>query len=198
MILPAVVLVHIFSYLATASGVCYGWWKLITRGAYLREDELYKLDLSGSEDLYRFLPLKMFATLTRLNISSTRKSNKHFLQIIRAAENLENLDISNCMSLTQSSIFKAKNVFGRGLEYVDISGNQGKFTILAVACLCSCESLQTMVAHGYNFTADELQFLSRTFKSVSSGTLQLETEDGYNPIDIMSTFEEELFDELFL
>ena len=88
------VLVHIFSYLeiedlSRASGVCYDWWKLITRGAYLREAELHELDLSGLEDLYRLLPLKMFATLMRLNISSTRISNQHFLQIICAAKNLE-------------------------------------------------------------------------------------------------------------
>lgn len=98
---PAVVLIHIFSYLeiddlARATGVCYDWWKLIARGRYLKEAELYELDLPKMEDLYRFLPLKMFATLTRLNISSTKISNRHFLQIIRTAVNLEYLDIANC------------------------------------------------------------------------------------------------------
>ena len=53
------------------------------------------------------------------------------------------------------------------------------------------------MAHGYNFSAEELLFLSRTFESLSSGALQLETEDGYNPIDVMSAFEEELFDKSF-
>lgn len=203
MMFPAVVLIHIFSYLeiedlTRAAGVCYDWWKLISRGRYLKEAELYDMDLPGSEDLYRFLPLKMFATLTRLDISSTRISNRHFLQIIRTAENLEYLNISNCTSLEQSSIFEIKNaVFSRGVEYVDISGNQERFTILAVACLCSCENIQTIVAHRFNFTAEELLFLSRTFESLSSGALQLETDDGYNPIDVMSTFEEELFDESF-
>ena len=203
MMFPTLVLIHIFSYLeikdlVRASGVCYDRWKLIARGRHLKEAEVYELDLSETEDLYRFLPLTMFATLTRLNNSSTKISNRHFLQIIRTAANLEYLDISNCTSLEQTSIFEIKNaVFSRGLEYVDISGNQERFTILAVACLCSCENIQTIVVHGYNFHGEELLFLSRTFESLSSGALQLETEDGYNPIDVMSTFEEELFDESF-
>ena len=166
--------------------MCKEWWKVISRGAYLKEAEPYELDLSRSEHAYRFVPLKMFAGV----------SNRHFEQLSRTAEILEFLDISNCSSLEQSSIFQAKKAFSR-LEYVDISGNQGNFTILAVACLCSCESLQMIVAHGFTFTVEELLFLSKTFESVSSGELQLELEDGYNVISVMSTFEEELFDEFF-
>ena len=197
----SVVLTVIFSFLGIedlvrAARVCKEWWKVISRGAYLKEAEPYELDLSRSEDAYRFVPLKMFALLTHLNISSTGVSNRHFEQLSRTAENLEFLDISNCSSLKQSSIFQAKKAFSR-LEYVDISGNQGNFTILAVACLCSCESLQMIVAHGFTFTVEELLFLSQTFESVSSGELQLELEDGYNVISVMPTFEEELFDEFF-
>lgn len=193
---PSVVLTLIFSFLeiedlVRAARVCKDWWKVISRGVYLKEAEPYELDLSRSEDAYRFVPLKMFALLTHLNISSTGVSNRHFEQLSRTAENLEFLDISNCSSLEQSSIFQAKKAFSR-LEYMDISGNQGNFTILAVACLCSCESLQMIVAHGF-----ALLFLSKTFESVSSGELQLELEDGFNVISVMSTFEEELFDEFF-
>ena len=166
MMFPVMVLIHICSYLeiedlTRATDVCFDWWKLIARGRYLKEAEMYELDLSETENLYHFLPLKMFATLKRLNISSTKISNRHFLQIIYTAENLEYLDISNCTSVEQSSSFEIKNaVLSRGLEYVDISGNQEKFTILAVVCLCSCENIQTIVAHGYNFNAEELLFLS--------------------------------------
>lgn len=157
---PSVVLTLIFSFLeiedlVRAARVCKDWWKVISRGVYLKEAEPYKLDLSRSEDAYRFVPLKMFALLTHLNISSTGVSNRHFEQLSRTAENLEFLDISNCSSLEQSSIFQAKKAFSR-LEYMDISGNQGNFTILAVACLCSCESLQMIVAHGFTFTVEEL------------------------------------------
>ena len=59
------------------------------------------------------------------------------------------------------------------------------------------ENIQTIVEHGYNFHGEELLFLLRTFESPSSSALQLETEDRYNPIDVMSTFQEELFDESF-
>ena len=185
---PSVVLTLIFSFLeiedlVRAARVCKDWWKVISRGVYLKEAEPYELDLSRSEDAYRFVPLKMFALLTHLNISSTGVSNRHFEQLSRTAENLEFLDISNCSSLEQSSIFQAKKAFSR-LEYVDISGNQGNFTILAVACLCSCESLQMIVAHGFTFTVEELLFLSKTFESVSSGELRLELEDGYNVISL--------------
>ena len=197
----SVVLTVIFSFLeiedlVRAARVCKEWWKVISRGTYLKEAEPYELDLSRSEDAYRFVPLKMFSLLTHLNISATGVSNRHFEQLSRTAENLEFLDISNCSSLEQSSIFQAKTAFSR-LEYVDISGNQGNFTILAVAYLCSCESLQMIVAHGFTFTVEELLFLSQTFESVSSGELQLELEDGYNVISVMSTFEEELFDKFF-
>ena len=197
----SVVLTVIFSSLeiedlVRAARVCKEWWKVISRGAYLKEAEPYELDLSRSEDAYRFVPLRMFTLLTHLNISSTGVSNRHFEQLSRTAENLEFLDISNRSSLEQSSIFQAKKAFSH-LEYVDISGNQGNFTIWAVACLCSCESLQMIVAHGFTFTVEELLFLSQTFESVSSGELQLELEDGYNVISVMSTFEEELFDEFF-
>ena len=127
---PVMVLIHICSYLeiedlTRATDVCFDWWKLIARGRYLKEADMYELDLSETENSYHFLPLKMFATLTRLNISSTKISNRYFLQIICTAVNLEYLDISNCTSVEQSSIFEIKNaIFSRRLEYVDISGNQ--------------------------------------------------------------------------
>ena len=105
------------------------------------------MNLSGSEDAFCFVPVKMFASLTHLKISSTNISNQHFQQLNRTAENLEFLDISNCSGLEEISIFQVKSAFSR-LEYVNISGNQGRFSVLAVACLCSCESVQMIVAHG--------------------------------------------------
>ena len=56
--------------------------------------------------------------------------------------------------------------------------------------------MHMLVAHGYNFTAEELLFLIKTFESVSSGSLELETDDGYNPVPLMNRFEGELFDDL--
>ena len=119
--LPSVVLILIFSFLETedlirAARVCCHLWKLISRGAYLKETEPYKLDFSRLEDAYRFVPLKMFVSLMRLNISSTRICNRHFQQLVHTAENVEFLDISNCSSFGQSSIFQAKKSFSH-LKY---------------------------------------------------------------------------------
>ena len=58
--------------------------------------------------------------------------------------------------------------------------------------------MQTIVAHGYSFSADELLFLTKTFHSVSSGTLDLDTEDGCNALSVLSAFEEELYEDLIL
>ena len=144
---------------------------------------MYRLDLSETEDL----------SLLATDYVCYVDTPQHYFD-----KDFKYLDISNCTSLEQTSIFEIKNaVFSRRLEYVDISGNQERVTILAVTCLCSCENIQTIIAHGYNFHGEKLLFLSRTFESLSSGALQLKTEDRYIPIDVMSTFEEELLDELF-
>ena len=48
--------------------VCYEWWKMIFgQFSVLREVEWQELDISGTGRLYRFIPLKMFSTLERLN-----------------------------------------------------------------------------------------------------------------------------------
>ena len=140
----SVLWIHVFSFLGendqiSVAGVCYEWWKMIFgKFSVLREMEWQELDISGTGRLYRFIPLKMFSTLERLNMSSTMITNAHFQQIVQEARNLESLNISNCSSLDQSCIFQMKQYVGK-LRHVDISGN-AKFTILAVACLCSWKS----------------------------------------------------------
>lgn len=122
-------------------------------------------------------------------------TNAHFRQMVQEARNLQSVNIANCPSLDQSCIFQVKEDFGQ-LRHIDISGN-AKFTILTVACLCSCEDLEILVAHGYQFSAEELLLLEKTFESTTGGTLELETDDEYNALDVMTTFAEELFrDEL--
>ena len=54
-----------------------------------------------------------------------------------------------------------------------------------------------IVAHGYNFSADELLFLTKTFDSVASGTLELETDDGFNALSVFRAFEDELYEDFF-
>ena len=53
------------------------------------------------------------------------------------------------------------------------------------------------MACGYDFTADELLFLSKTFETVASGDLEMEIEDRYNPLPVLSEFEQELYKDLF-
>ena len=190
--IPSVVLFHVFSFLDTEdllsiSRVCFEWWEFIFKGPFLKDAELFELDLSGTGDMYHFILLKMFANLTHLTLSSTAVTNRHFQQIVNKASDLEYLDISNCTFHALSR-----------LEYANISGNCEKFTILAVACLCSYESVQTIVAHGYSFSADESLFLTKTFHSVPSGTLDLDSEDGCNALSVLSAFEEELYEDLLL
>ena len=86
-----------------------------------------------------------------------KRGPQQLLQIVNKASDLEYLDISNCAFLNQSTIFHGKNALSR-LEYANISGN---CEILAVVRLCSYENVQTIVAHGYRFSADELLFLCR-------------------------------------
>ena len=164
--------------LTRTAGVCFEWWTMIMRGPYLKDLEWDDLDLSGTGSLYHFIPLRMFAELTRLNMALTNISNCHFQQIIRNAPNLEFLDISNCQNLEQSSIFHIKSALPY-LERVNISGNRN-FTILAVASLCSCENIHMLEAHGYNFNAEELLFPMKTFEAVSSGSMELETDDAFD------------------
>jgi len=184
--------------LVSAAGVCYEWWEMIfrTRESLLMDLEWEELDLSGRESLYRFVPLRMFTALINLNLSSTAISNRHLQQIIRFAANLDSLNISNCPGLDQSCIFQIKQDLNQ-LRHVDISGNP-QFTVLAVACLCSCKNLQIIVTYGLKLSPEELLFLTKTFDSVSNGTLEIETEDGYDAANAMNMFAEEVFEDELL
>lgn len=140
--------------------------------------------------LYSFVPLRMFTALINLNLSSTAISNHHLQQIIRVASNLDRLYIFNCPDLDQSCIFQIKQDLNQ-LRHVNISGNP-QLTILVVACLYSCKNLQIIVTYGLKFSPEELLFLTKTFDSVSNGTLEIETEDGYDAANAMNMFAEEV------
>ena len=141
----------------------------------------------------------MFTALINLNLSSTAISNRHLQQIIRiirVAANLDSLNISNCPGLDQSCFFQIRQDLNQ-LRHVDISGNP-QFTVLAVACLCSCKNLQIIVTYGLKLSPEELLFLTKTFDSVSNGTLEIETEDGYDAANAMNMFAEEVFEDELL
>lgn len=155
------------------------------------EREWEELNLSQSGVLYRFLLRRVFRYLTVLNLASTQVASRHFLQIVRSAISLETLDISNCPNISQVTIFQARESL-RDLQHVAISGNI-QFTILTVACLCSCPNIASIEAHGIPLSPEDMLFLWKTFKLVASGEIQLETDDGYCPLLVMNTFERELF-----
>ena len=190
-----VILLSVFRFLdlndlTRAAGACYEWWCVIKRHG-LMERDWEELDLSGTGKLYCVIPLRAFRSLTCLNLASTQLSNHHFQQMMQTAINLERLDISDCPAVDQIAIFRAKES-QRELQHIAISRNT-QFTVLAIACLCSFPERVTIEAHGIELRAEELLFLSKTFESVGNGYLQLETEEGYNPLDIMNTFEHKLF-----
>lgn len=115
--IPSLVLFHVFSLLDTdkllsISRVCFKWWTIVFKGPFLRNAELFELDLGGMGDLYRFVPLKLFANLTRLTLSSTEVTNSHLQQIVSKASELEYLDISNCLRLDKTCIFQGKSAVG--------------------------------------------------------------------------------------
>lgn len=83
------------------------------------------------------------------------------------------------------------------MDISQISGNP-QFTVLAVACLCSCKNLQIIVTYGLTLSPEELLFLTKTFDSVSNGTLEIETEDGYDAANAMNMFAKEVFEDELL
>ena len=57
---------YVFGYLneselVFAAQVCFEWWKIIFRGPFMKDVELpEEIDLSGSGNLYQFIPLRLF------------------------------------------------------------------------------------------------------------------------------------------
>lgn len=83
------------------------------------------------------------------------------------------------------------------MDISQISGNP-QFTVHAVACLCSCKNLQIIVTYGLTLSPEELLFLTKTFDSVSNGTLEIETEDSYDAANAMNMFAKEVFEDELL
>ena len=195
--------IYVFAFLdekdlVSAAGLFYEWWEMIfrIRESFLMDLEWEELDPSRRGSLYRFVPLRMFTALINLNLSSTAISNRHLQQIIRVAANLDGLNISNCPGLDQSCIFQIRQDLNQ-LRHVDISGNP-QCTVLAVACLCSCKNLQIILTYGLTLSPEEFLFLTKTFDSVSNGTLEIETEDGYDAANAMNMFAKEVFEDELL
>lgn len=194
----SVIWIYVFQFLnlselARAAGTCFAWWSTIKRHRLMEGREWEELDLSESGSLYQFIPRRVFRYLTSLTLASTGVTHRHFRQMMRSSTTFEVLDISYCPGISQVTIFQAKDNLDY-LQHVAISGNT-HLTILAVACLYSCPNITMLEAHGLQLSAEELLFLRKTFECVARGDVQLETDDGYNPLLIMDTFHRELFDD---
>ena len=137
------ILVSVFQFLnlndlARAAATCFEWWSTIKK-YHLMERDREELDISGTGKLYCFIPRRAFVSLTSLNIVSTELTNRHFKQRMESAISLQQLNISYCPALDQIAIFQAKEMLHE-LVHIAISGNR-RFTILAIACLCSSQNL---------------------------------------------------------
>ena len=155
-----------------AAATTFSWWQMIFGKQYSRhslcnerrsEDGELGLDLSGTEKLYLFIPVSVFRELTDLKMNSTSITSKHFQQIARSAEFLQTLEIADCLEIDQTSFFMARPYLSCELEIVDISRNP-KFTVLAVACLCSCTSIHRQVLHDIKLSPEGTTFLTKNFR----------------------------------
>lgn len=189
----------VFNYLGpedltSVASVCLTWWKFVFRGgkATARKFlECQDLTLVNTGRLFQKVPLKLFSRLYSIDLSRTCISSKNFLQLVSTAKRLGELNIQACAGIEEQALFKAKSSC-RFLKCINISHNE-QFGILAIACLCSMESLQEICARGINLEYREILFLSKTFPRLGNG-LDLETDstDGdyfFDAVDIASDFD---------
>ena len=95
------------------------------------------------------------------------------------------------------AIFEAKPLL-RLSRSINVFHNK-KFTVLAIACLCSLDSLQQIHARGIHMEFKGLLFLSKTFPRLKDGQERVidRTDSDYlfDAMDIASDFE--LLEDLF-
>ena len=134
----------------TCAGVCYSWWKLVLREIrYLKKQIISKrreLDISNIGNLYQKLPLQMFVRLRSANLNGTTISTENFILFTTAAKHLRVPQIERCENISEDAIFRAKHSL-QSLESVNISYNS-QFGVLAIACLCSYESIMDICFDG--------------------------------------------------
>ena len=164
-----------------------------TKGKHLCPD----ITLANTGRLSQLLPLKLLSGLCRINLSGTSISSQHFLQLVSTARRLWELNIQYCVKIGEKGIFKAKLSLPL-LRRINISQN-GQFTILAIACLCSIDALEEITARGISLEYKEILFLSNTFPQLRNGLdLETDTTDGdyfFDAVDIVSDLDD--LDDLF-
>lgn len=102
-----------------------------------------------SGKLYQKIPVPIFVGIHSLNLSETTISSSNFIRLTTAAIHLRALKIERCGNITEDAIFQSKYTLQR-LRSVDISFNP-QFGILAIACICSNQSIQDICFNGINW-----------------------------------------------
>ena len=115
--------------------------------------------------------------------------------VASSARQMRELSIEGCMGIL--AIFEAKPLL-RLSRSINVFHNK-KFTVLAIACLCSLDSLQQIRARGIHMEFKEILFLSKTFPRLKDGQERVidRTDSDYlfDAMDIASDFE--LLEDLF-
>ena len=162
--------------LVSVASECLAWWRFVFQGRKSTAQALQQceqLHLADTGKLYQKVPLRFFTQLTWINLKTTGISSKDFLQLAAVAKHLDMLNIESCMEISEKAIFKAK-VSLRRLRSINISFNE-QFSVLAVACLCSYNSLREIRVRGIKLGGKELLFLAKTFPRLGNGYITLDT-----------------------
>ena len=161
--------------LVSVSSICHAWWRFVFQGRKSTAQALQhceQLHLADTGKLYRKVPLRFFSKLTWLNLKRTAISSKDFLKLVGVAKHLEMLNIESCMEISEQAIFKAKGSLCC-LRNINISFNE-QLSVLAVACLCSYNSVRDIRAWGIKLEGKELLFLTKTFQRLGNGQINLD------------------------
>lgn len=163
--------------LVAVAGVCYSWWILVFRGSCrkLIMSKVRAIDIADTENFYQKLPLQMFVRIRSLNLSGTTISSENFFLLVTAAKHLRVLQIERCENISEDAIFRAKDSL-QSLESVNISYNS-QFGVLAIACLCSYESITDICFDGISLEPREILFLNKTFPRLRNGDVEIYSQE---------------------
>ena len=88
-----------------------------------------------------------------------------------APKHLRVLEIKRCANISEDALFHAKDSL-QSLESVNISYNT-QFRVLAIAYLCSYESLTDICFDGISLEPREILFLNKTFPRLRNRDIEI-------------------------
>lgn len=172
------------SDLARSAGAYFQWWSVIKRNRLMEKHkkDWKELDLLGTGKLYRVILCRTFRNLWSLNLASMQLSNCHFKWWWRLLQ-LWNVWIFQTFPHWTISLFsKSRNFWW---NYSILQNWQCTVHNSGQRVFCFCQELETSEARGLEFSAEEC---TKTFDSVGSSRLQIEPEEGHNPLNVVNTF----------